>query len=347
MIQEGKANIVVGGQWGSEGKGKLYGYLYTQYPEINVAVCDFTPNAGHTYVDNAGRAYVSKILPIGTLFQSVEKVIIGPHAVIEKERFQQELTDFTNLNSNVKIMIHPLAAVLTPNNIADEARTLNSISSTMQGSASAQIAKIRRNPDLCSMVKDDPYFKEFVADTEMVMQVLLEAGNTVLIETAQGFDLGLNYGHTWPYVTGRDCSIGRWLDNAGVHPNQLGDIIVALRTYPIRVGNTEGGWSGPCWHDQKETSWKEISKKTGIETIEYTTVTKRVRRVFTWSDEQVRRMCMLIKPTYAFLNYTNYLECVKGDNNDFIPHVKELLGEYDCELVLSGWGARNDQMTVL
>ena len=68
MIEKGKANVIIGGQWGSEGKGKLAGWLYANHPEISVAVSDFTPNTGHTFIEDDGRSYVSKILTMGLLF---------------------------------------------------------------------------------------------------------------------------------------------------------------------------------------------------------------------------------------------------------------------------------------
>lgn len=347
MIQRGKANIVVGGQWGSEGKGKLFGYLYHKYPEIDVAISDFTPNTGHTYIDKSGKSFISKILPIGMAFKSVKTVIIGPHAVFSIEQFKQELRMFRNAGGRgTSVLVHPMASILTDKNVADEARTLNDIASTMQGSAAAQIAKIMRNPKLCSFAKDNEYLSPMINDTQETIQHRLKNGSTVLIETGQGFDLGLNHGYKWPYVTGRDCMIGRWLDSAGVHPKRLGSVIVALRTYPIRVGNTEGGYSGP-WHpDQREMTWEGLSSYVGCNVKEYTTVTKRVRRLFTWSNIQVRRMCRFIQPNYAMLNYVNYL---RGDEVDqttgWIGHL--LKDEFGCEMRLLGTGAGLKDMTDL
>jgi len=344
MIQQGKANIIIGGQWGSEGKGKLAGYLYHKYPEISIAISDFTPNTGHTYVDADGKSFVSKIIPIGMAFESVKTVMIGPHAVFSIDRFQEELQMFRNAGGkNTRILIHPMASILTDKNIADEVRTLNAIASTMQGSAAATIAKIMRNPELCHFAKDNQYLQPMVCDTQSRIQYYLKLGETALIETGQGFDLGLNHGHEWPYVTGRDCMLGRWLDSAGVHPRQLGSVIVALRTYPIRVGNTEGGYSGPWHYDQREMTWEGLSSYIGVDVKEYTTVTKRVRRLFTWSDEQVRRMCRFIKPDYAFLNFVNYL---RGDEIDQTTgHIGHLLKDmFNCEMRLLGTGAGLNDM---
>lgn len=345
MINEGKVNIIMGGQWGSEGKGKLAGYLYHHHPEIDVAVCGFTPNAGHTFVDQKGKAHVSKVLPIGMLFESVKTVLIGPHAVFDVDRLLEEIQTFSHSGENATILIHPLACTLTAKNVADEAHQLNHIASTMQGSASAQVNKIMRDPSKCTFAKDNDRIKHMVDDTHTILQELLDAGSTVLIETAQGFDLGLNHGWKYPYVTGRDCLIGRDFDNAGANPKQLGSIIVALRTYPIRVGNTVGGFSGPHHDDQEEITWENLSKHIGRDVIERTTVTKRVRRVFTWSNLQVGRMCKMIQPDYAFLNFVNYF--TEDEFDEQIKGIDSFLDAHDCKLKLLGHGAGLDEMEVL
>jgi len=204
MIKKGKANVIIGGQWGSEGKGKLAGYLYRNHPEISVAISDFTPNTGHTYVNQRGDSYVAKILPIGTLFETVKLVLIGPHAVFSVDRFMKELSASAEQRPRYKavVQVHPLATVVTAENMADEAQSLNHIASTMQGSASAQIAKIMRDSMKCHFAKDEPRLKGYIADTAQTAQYKLEHGSTILIETGQGFDLGLNHGHEWPYTTG-------------------------------------------------------------------------------------------------------------------------------------------------
>ena len=345
MIQKGKANVIIGGQWGSEGKGKLAGYLYYKYPFIDVAVCDFTPNAGHTYIDGFGGEHINKCLPTGSVFDTVKYAIIGPHAVIDVGRLSVEIINAKLINPKLNILIHPLACVLDKSDILAENIGLRKIASTMQGSAVAQINKIMRDPEGCHLAKDSDELKNIgvtILDTHVFVQELIKRGSTVLLETAQGFDLGLNHGHEWPYVTGRDCLVGRAMDNAGISPKLIGSIIVALRTYPIRVGNIDGGNSGPCYSDQREMSWSEISEKLGRKIIEYTTVTKRVRRVFSWSDDQAIRMCNTLMPDYAFLNFVNYFN--DEEYSKCLNEIGVVLGKNGCKLKLLGNGAALQNM---
>jgi adenylosuccinate synthase len=78
--------------------------------------------------------------------------------------------------------------------------------------------------------------------------------------------------------------------------------MLSVRTFPIRVGNVPDGYSGDCYPDQVETTWETL----GVEP-EITTVTKRVRRVFTFSDLQYAEAVSVNRPTHVFLNFCNYL----------------------------------------
>lgn len=344
MIKQGRANVIIDGQWGSTGKGKLAGFLYSKYPEIEIAVCDFMPNAGHTYVDDDGGEHITKALPAAISFDHIKHVIVGPHSVIQESRVVEELSRENYAAKNFKLHIHPLVTVLSDSDSAIERDNLNHVASTMQGSCASVVKKMWRDPAKVYLAKDNDRLKEYVCDTHMLLQRLLEKGKTALLETAQGFDLGLNNGYEWPYCTSRDCMVGRVLDNAGVSVKDVGSIFASLRTYPIRVGSTPGGYSGPFYGDQSETSWPEISEKIGYDVEEKTTVTKRVRRVFTWSNEQIERFLRAVKPDYAFLNFVNYLT---DDREEFLRKVKNQLKRHGCQLTMLGTGAKNSDMEMI
>ncbi len=98
--------------------------------------------------------------------------------------------------------------------------------------------------------------------------------------------------------------------DALIHPSFLGEVMMSLRTFPIRVGNIVNketgireGWSGPHYFDQEEVSFEDL----GVEP-ELTTVTKRVRRIFTFSLEQYRQADAANRPSQVFLNFCNYLK---------------------------------------
>jgi len=125
---------------------------------------------------------------------------------------------------------------------------------------------------------------------------------SALVEIPQGYGLSLN-GRFYPHCTSRDCSVMQGLSDAGIHPHLLGKTLLVLRTFPIRVGNIGEHSSGGCYSDQHETTWADL----GL-TPEITTVTKRVRRVFTWSQSQVSEAMSANRPDAIFLSHADYVD---------------------------------------
>ena len=342
MIQKNRINIVIDGQWGSTGKGKLYGYLYNKYPYIDVAVCDFMPNAAHTYIDGDGKKFISKIMPIGSLFHQVKLICIGPHAVFKESQLLKEYEEILKWrDDDFELAIHPLATIIDDIDLSNEESSLSHISSTLQGGCSSVVRKMMRNSSNCNLAKNCKSLGRYIKNTQRLVQHSIDNESTILCETAQGFDLSLNVGQ-YPYTTSRDCLVGRLLDNAGGHPKSLGSVIASLRTFPIRVGNTANGYSGPYYSDQTEISWEDISRYTGYKVEEKTTITNKVRRIFTWSNEQISKFLDYCRPDYAFLNFVNYYPDYYYDGE--ICRITKMLSAWDCELSLLGVGARDNDM---
>jgi adenylosuccinate synthase len=342
MIETGKVNFLIDGQWGSTGKGKLAGYLYEQYKNLTMAISDNMPNAGHTFTRD-GKNFIFKALPTGVLFDGVTS-LIGPQAVIGEEQLQIEMEMVKNeIGHYPKLMIHPMASVVTASDKNAESEIVSKMASTGQGSCAATVKKMWRAGE-ANLAKNSKILDPFVADIHAYMQHQLKNGGTALSEGSQGFDLSMHCGHSYPHVTSRDCLIGRMMDNAGCPVKSVGSIIACLRTLPIRVGSTENT-SGPYYDDQTELDWKAVSEMCGYDVEEKTTVTQRIRRVFTFSEAQTRKFCEYVRPDYAFLNFVNYYsdptEEIKAVSN-----VANILDEYDCDLTLLGTGAELDAMTV-
>lgn len=277
------ADMVVDLQFGSTGKGLIAGFLAEDNDNYSAVVNANMPNAGHTYIDSNGKKFIHKVLPNGIVGRSVKYVMIGPGSVFDIDRLMFELHHASAEMVGKKLVIHENAVVLHKSHIEAEKASLNHISSTMQGSAEAMISKIRRSNGVCAKytLKRTPLEDCVVTNNEWLD--ILYNSERILIEGAQGYSLGINAGF-YPYCTSRDCTPSRFMADCGVPHNFLENVIGTARTYPIRVGNTEGGHSGDIYPDQKEITWESL----GLEP-ERTTVTNRVRRVFTFSTMQIDR----------------------------------------------------------
>ncbi len=351
MFAPGKATVVIGGQWGSEGKGKLYSYLYENFP-IDAVVSDFTPSAGHTaWVSSDTVKVVSKALPIGAHFPKVETVVLGPHSIVNQVQLAREIEGLGDTRGEhlPRIYVDPMVSILEADDAKKESESLRDISSTLQGGSEALIRKIRRVP---LSRKQKLLWGEvgrgniIPQDTSVVVDQLLNREGTILIETAQGFDLGLNHGHSWPYVTSRDCMIGRVLDNAGISYKRVQSVIGVIRTFPIRVGSLPGFTSGPYYQDQEELDWARISEVCGKTVLERTTVTNRIRRVFSFSWFQLDRFLHMVQPDFLCLNFADYLG-EKIHKHPFIHELHTYCLARGCRLCFVGFGPRNSEMVDL
>lgn len=297
-----KVNMIIDLQFGSTGKGLIAGYL-AERDKPDCVVNANMPNAGHTYINDDGRTWIHKVLPNGIVSPNLKRVLIGPQSVFSLEQLRKEYKDSQDLMQKAQLIIHENAMVLTDDHRKTEQSSLSGISSTMQGSAAASIEKMMRNPKADNRAAKVLIGTEFESclRNHTSYQVAMQSSDLVQAEAAQGYSLGLNAGF-WPYCTSRDCTPARFLADMGIPMRGLDlKIIGTARVHPIRVGNTPDGYSGDWYADQEEISWSDI----GVE-AELTTVTKRARRIATWSWIQFANAVNDCDPDEIFLNFCNY-----------------------------------------
>jgi len=299
MLRPG-LNVVLDAQWGSTGKGKLSGFLGQFYPKFSCS--SFGPNAGHTFVDDMGKATVFKFLSTAPLVCGCPALVM-PDSVIEVETLLNEAKLI-----NTDVYVHPRTAILTPDDEKSAKVTGRHLAGTMKGTGHAIAKKMLRIEG--TKLAKDVLPASMIADTCEMVRKAVRNKETVLMEMSQGFDLSLNHGHDYPYLTSRDITIGAALNSCGCPHTAVSQVIGCMRVYPIRVGNVEKGWSGPCHPDQMELTWGDVATQAGgpKDLVEKTTVTQRVRRVFTFSMMQMKRFVEVNDPDWLFLNFIHYLD---------------------------------------
>lgn len=291
--------VVVGGQFGSEAKGKVVDWLA---PETDLAIRTGAPNAGHTVLDDEGRETKFQTIPATVLRNPDCLLALGAGALIEPEILEREV-ELTGCRD--RLIVDPLAGIIEPRHRAAEAELVRAIGSTGKGVGAATLDRIDRmdadgDGDDFKLARD--FFPEGLYRQETVSGIaadMIDDGKQVLIEGTQGFGLSILHGH-YPYVTSRDTTAAAFMAEAGVSPLAVKEIILVIRTFPIRVA----GNSGPL---PNEISWDDLSRRVGKPLIEYTTVTKKVRRVAEFDLELVERAVMVNQPTQIALQFLNYL----------------------------------------
>lgn len=320
--EEGKAAVLVGGQFGSEGKGLAAAFLAMSSKNQNVgyATTNAGAQAGHTTKFNDGSYFICYHLPTTGVINRGATCYVNAGSIIDPEALEAEIKACGMADAT--IIIHPRAAVITERNRVAERDPSSSTArtaSTQKGVGHAISDKVMRRSELagqCSKLKG-------MNVRAIDLNFSLSRGMSVVVEVPQGLDLSLNHGLAYPYTTSRDCYVASGLSDAGIHPSFIGQVAMVVRTFPIRVGdlfNEMGeklGTSGPFYDDSMELDWARDF--TGVEP-ERTTVTKRVRRIATWSDNQYAHGLRLNRPNIVFLNFLNYLP----SRNAFIEQVRRM-----------------------
>jgi adenylosuccinate synthase len=299
----GYVDVLIGGQYGSEGKGQVAAYLSKEY-DLLVRVGG--PNAGHK-VYQQPKPYAHHQLPSGT--QRCEaRLLIGPGAVLDVEKLLTEIAE-CKVDSE-RLRIDEQAMIIHEQDCVDEDNLQKSIGSTRQGVGWATARRIReRGQPTTLLARDIPELRPFLGKAIEVLDEVLSRGGRVFLEGTQGTGLSLYHG-VYPYVTSRDTTVAGCLAETGIPPGRVRKVVMVCRTYPIRVANPPGGTSGPM---SQETNWKEISRRSGISydellRTEKTTTTYRDRRVSEFDWGLLRKAVLLNAPTDIALTFTDYLD---------------------------------------
>lgn len=301
-------DVIVGGQYGSEGKGHIASYLSREYA---VLVRVGGPNAGHKVFVTPG-PYVHHHLPSGTLRNPAAKLIIAPGAVINPDLLMKEIRECKV--DDQRLSIDPQTMIITEKDCSAEVGLQQRISSTGQGVGNATARRILDRGKRLQLAKDIRALSPFIRDTWELLEQTYNRGGRVLVEGTQGTGLSIFHG-AYPYVTSRDTTVSGCLSEAGISPTRVGKTIMVCRTYPIRVQNPPGGTSGPL---RQELDWAEIARRAEvpvkeIKTNERTSTTNRERRVGAFDWVLLRKNSALNAPTDIAITFTDYLNPANAD----------------------------------
>ena len=269
-----KADVIVGIQWGDEGKGKIVDMLAQKYDMV--CRSQGGHNAGHTiWVD--GVKYVLQLIPSGILNPKAIN-IIGNGVVVSPLNILKEMSQFGSLVG--RLYISDKAHLNLPfHALIDQAKERlkgeKAIGTTGKGIGPTYSEKVSRNGfragDLLNPSKlcDDilEYFEQnraifdvldiktptktellneledyssklapYITNTTNMVWKALEDNKRVLLEGAQGTLLDIDHG-TYPYVTSSSTVSGGACTGLGLNPKDIGDITGIVKAYCTRVGN--------------------------------------------------------------------------------------------------------------
>lgn len=281
--------VVIGAQWGDEGKGKIVDYL----AEDAKAVVRFAggANAGHTIVAN-GKKFALHQVPSGILYAG-KTVFLGSGMVIDPEALFAELQMLTDggIDWQGRVFISDRAHIVLPiyRQIDKErdAKRKRPIGTTGRGIGTTYSQKSERDgirladidwqEKLADLDADSLAFLDKYRARLLEMRVDIAAkmhelkNENVLFEGAQGALLDLDSG-TYPYVSsGASCSAGA-ASGAGIGPRAIDKIFGVFKAYQTRVGN------GPMPSEFNDTTESELCNYVRTTGNEFGVTTGRPRR---------------------------------------------------------------------
>ena len=308
-MKTGKVDVLLGLQWGDEGKGKVVDVLTPQYDVV--ARFQGGPNAGHTLEFN-GQKFVLRSIPSG-IFQGGKTNIIGNGVVLAPDLFMAEAKDLEKSGHDLKKCLHisKRAHLIMPTHrVLDAAyegfeekyaqhreRHLSILRS--MNYTDFDISEVEK-----TWMEGIEYMRQFnIVDSEFELNSLLNEGKAILCEGAQGTMLDVDFG-SYPYVTSSNTITAGACAGLGIGPNKIGDVYGIMKAYCTRVG------SGPF----PTELFDETGKKLRDLGHEYGAVTGRERRCG-WIDLVALRYSIMI-------NGVTQLIMMKSDVLDTFETIK-------------------------
>ena len=276
--------VIVGGQWGDEGKGKIVDFL-AERAEI-VLRYSGGANAGHTVVIGE-ETYKFHLIPSGIVHPG-KKVVLGIGMVIDPENLFAELKilDEKKIPWQGRVFLADRAHLVLPrykelDRKMDKERA-QPLGTTGRGIGVAYALKSHRAGIRVADIFDgeiwpqlpesdrsylDPYrdrIREMVVDVSSLLQK--HRGSNVLLEGAQGLLLDLDFG-TYPYVSSGMSSAAGAAVGAGIGPQRIDRVLGVFKAYTSRVGNGPFPSAFSEERDGKlEETIREIGREYGVTT---------------------------------------------------------------------------------
>ena len=338
-----KVDVLLGLQWGDEGKGKVVDVLTPNYDLVTRF--QGGPNAGHT-LEFGGEKYILRSIPSG-IFQGGKMNIIGNGVVLDPLLFKQEAEGLAASGHDItkQLYISKKAHLILPTHrmldaAYEAAKGDGKIGTTGKGIGPTYTDKVSRNGvrvgdilnqfeekyakakarheailhslnysyDIAELEKEwfeaVEYLKRFqLIDSEHVINNLLKEGKSVLAEGAQGTMLDIDFG-SYPFVTSSNTICAGACTGLGVAPGKIGNVYGIFKAYCTRVG------SGPFPTELFDETGKLLSTLGH----EFGSVTGRARRCG-WLD--------LVALKYAvMINGVTQLIMMKSDVLDSFDTIK-------------------------
>jgi len=288
--------IVMGGQYGSEGKGSVVSYLAKNY-QFDLVIRTGGVNAGHTFKGKKDELFKMRQLPCTWFSQPEVPIYLPPSAIIDELVLESEILLVNKNGYKGQVFVSPQAAVVT--SFAEKIQ--RTLQDTERGGRPARTGKNVGSTRAAKCIRRAMIYGDSRKPDIKMEQILQDFSKQILIESTQGFGLSLDY-RTYPFCTSSNLTPFAILNEAGIPwgVHQV-KVLMVFRTFPIRIA----GNSGFLFN---ETSWEQLRVRFGDHIPdEQTTVTQKTRRVGEFDERLARDAIQVCNPNTIILTFFDYL----------------------------------------
>lgn len=330
---EKSIDIVVGGNFGDEGKGQICAHLVKDQMNrgtpYGFAVRVGGSNAEHRFETPDGVKHTGRILPVAGWVDPKIKMVLGAGHMIKLSSLSSEIKELEIMYGDQygRIFIDPQTGVISPDHVELGKAAAALRGSTHQGTGQAVAHKVVRDGKF-KTAKDYPELRDYIYnDTVELMDDWMRNGETGLLEGSQGALLSLNHGY-YPYCTSKDVIPTAILAEAGISIRRVRHIWAVYRTISMRVP----GKSGPS--DGKEINWDDLEEAAALtipEDAKRQTDSGDRERIFLWSWKEFRKTVVMIGPTHMALTFTDWWPFLRmTDGTTLKDHIKQMESVAHC-----------------
>lgn len=303
--------IIVGGQYGSEGKGKVAHWVGMNYG------CDYAVKTGTNNHDNVAlinHDFKFKMFSSAVNENNTTTYVFPAGCLIEKNSFFEEVKK-RGLTKE-RLVVDPYAKIINKETFKDDPGT--------------------------RIAMAFPEFEEFLGDTKLILGKAVDEDKDIVIEGSQGYGLSPVHSEEPPWGVLRDTTAAGVLSEVGLSPLDIDNIILVIRSYPVLT------WEHTLQQMKNEIDWNIITERCeSAELIQEDGVVGETSlqdcRVAEFDPEMVRKAILVNNPTLIVLNHADYYDASTRDIDDLsekqigeITKIEELL---DVQIDLVGNGS--------
>ena len=304
--------IIVGGQYGSEGKGKVAHWVGMNYG------CDYAVKTGTNNHENAALNnpdFKFKMFSSAVNENNTTTYVFPAGCLIEKNSFFEEVKK--KELTKERLIVDPYAKIIDKE--------------TFMNDPGSRIAMTF------------PEFEEFLGDTKLILGKAVDEDKDIIIEGSQGYGLSPVHSEEAPWGVLRDTTAAGVLSEVGLSPLDVDNIVLVIRSYPVKT------WEHSS-QMKNEIDWNIIAERCeSVEPVQEEGVVGHTSlqdsRVAEFDPEMVRKAILVNNPTHIVLNHVDYYDSSTKDTDELSEHQVERISEIedslDVKVDLIGNGPNN------